>query len=175
MNNLKNCFWKDVFKALAKFQQQLNVDWDEFNPYQTHIFYNENLLIGGKSFFYKSWQDKGIFYIRDFMDSNGNFLNLHAFSQSTTINSNFLKYQGVIECLRKFMEKKDNEGNTKMNMIGPILPKAIKSILKQKKGSQNIYIVLNKNNDAPSGKNRWNHIYNIDEKSWEYIFWPLLK
>ena len=57
-----------------------------------------------------------------------------------------------------------------MNMIGPILPKAIKSILKQKKGSQNIYIVLNKNNDAPSGKNRWNHLYNIDEKSWEYIF-----
>ena len=84
-------------------------------------------------FFYKSWQDKGIFYIRDFMDSNGNFLNLHTFSQSTTINRNVSKYQGVIECLRKFIKKKDNEGNTKMNMIGPILPKAISSILKQKK------------------------------------------
>ena len=162
-NFLKQLKWKwlSLF-AWRWYTVQVNLD-------------NENLLIGGKSFFYKSWQDKGIFYIRDFMDSNGNFLNLHAFSQSTTINSNFLKYQGVIECLRKFMEKKDNEGNTKMNMIGPILPKAIKSILKQKKGSQNIYIVLNINIDAPSGKNRWNHIYNIDEKSWEYIFWPLLK
>ena len=77
------------------------------------------------------------------MDSNGNFLNFHAFSQSTTINPNFLKYQGVIECLRKVMKKKDNEGNTKNNLIGPIFPKAIKSILKQKKGSQNIYNVLN--------------------------------
>ena len=56
------------------------------------------------------------------MDSN-------AFSQSTTINTNFIKYQGVIECLRKFMKKKHNEGNTKMTFIGPILPKAIKSIL----------------------------------------------
>ena len=67
------------------------------------------------------------------MDSNGNFLNLHVFSQSTTINTNFLKYQGVIECLRKFMKKKGNEGNTKMNMIGPILSKAIKSIFNRKK------------------------------------------
>ena len=59
------------FKALAKFQQQLDVDWDESNRYQTPIFYNKNLLIGGKSFFYKSLLEKRIFYIRDFMDSNG--------------------------------------------------------------------------------------------------------
>ena len=103
-------------------------------------------------FFYKSWLDKGIFYVRDFMDSNGNFLNFHAFSQSTTIYTNFLKYQGVIECLRKVMKKKDSKSNTKINLIGPVFPKAIKSMLKQKKGSQNIHNVLNKNNDEPSGK-----------------------
>ena len=43
-------------------------------------------------------------------------------------------------------------------------------ILKQKKGSQNIYIILNKNKDEPTGKCKWNEIYIIDEKSWEYIF-----
>ena len=73
------------------------------------------------------------------------------------------------------MKKKDNEGSTKMNLIGSILPKAIQSILNQKKGSQSIYKLLNKNNDEPSGKRRWNHLYHIDEKSWEDIFWPLLK
>ena len=51
LNSIKNCFWKDVFKALAEFQQQLDVDWDESNPYQTPILYNKNLLIGGNSFF----------------------------------------------------------------------------------------------------------------------------
>ena len=62
-----------------------------------------------------------------------------------------------------------------MTFIGPILPKAIKSILSQKKGSQNNYNLLNKNNDEPSGKRRLNHLYHIDEKSWEYIFLAPLK
>ena len=95
----KNIFGIMFLKALAKFQQQLIVDWDESNPYQTPVFYNKNLLIAGKSLFYKSWLEKEIFYIRDFIDSNGNFLNFYAFSHSTTINTNFLKYQ-VIECLK---------------------------------------------------------------------------
>ena len=71
-----------------------------------HVYWYMQLISGEVTWFYKSWQDKGIFYIRDFMDSNGNFLNLHTFSQSTTIKRNVLKYQGVIECLRKFMKKK---------------------------------------------------------------------
>ena len=56
------------------------------------------------------------------------------------------------------------------NITGPIFPKILQSILKQKEGSQNIYKILNKNNDEPIRKIKWNRIYHIDEKSWEYIF-----
>ena len=55
-------------------------------------------------------------------------------------------------------------------MIGPIIPKVMYIILKHKKGSQNIYTILNQNKDEPTGKCKWNEIYTIDEKSWEYIF-----
>ena len=75
----------------------------------------------------------------------------------------------MIECLRKF--KKNRKVNIKSNIFGPIIPKLISTILKQKKGSQNIYEILNKNNDEPTGKIKWNQIYNnIDENTWEYIF-----
>ena len=74
LRNLKNYFQKDVFKAVSNLQHQLNVDWDKSSPYQTSIFCNTNLLVGGTSFFYKSWLDKGICYIRVLMDSQGNFL-----------------------------------------------------------------------------------------------------
>ena len=56
------------------------------------------------------------------------------------------------------------------NITGPIFPKIVQSILKQKKGSQKIYKILNKNNDEPTRKYKWNRLYDIDEKSWEYIF-----
>ena len=167
---LKNKFWKDVFTALSNFQKHLKVDWDISSPYQTPIFCNKNLLVGGKCFFYKSWLDKGICYIQDLMDNECNFLDFNAFSQSTSINTNFLQYQGVIECIKKLMRKKENTGSTDKNIIGPVFPKVVQSILKQKKGSQNIYKVLNKNNVEPTGKNKWNHLYHIDEKSWEYIY-----
>ena len=66
------------------------------------------------------------------------------------------------------MRKK--QANINNDMIGPIIPKVMYIILKQKKCSQNIYTILNQNKDEPTGKCKWNEIYTIDEKSWEYIF-----
>ena len=63
LKKLKNYFWKDVLKELSIFQKNLNVDWDKSSPYQTPIFCNKKLLVGGKSFFYKTWLDKGLCYI----------------------------------------------------------------------------------------------------------------
>ena len=88
--------WKIVdwdVKPQHKQTNQLNVGWDKYSPYQTPIFCNKNLLVGDTSFFSKSWLDKGMCYIRDLMDSWGNFL-------ATSINTNFLQYQGVIKCFK---------------------------------------------------------------------------
>ena len=74
------------------------------------------------------------------MDNQANCLDLKAFNQSTSINTNFLQY-GVIEYLKKLMENKETYIDN--NMIGPIIPKLVHNILKQKKGSQYIYKVLN--------------------------------
>ena len=169
LTKIKNPFWKDVLKAVLNFQLQLDVNWNKKCSFQTPIFHNKNLTIGGKSFFYKSWFNKGVCYIRDLVDNQGNFLELNDFMQNTTIETNFLQYHGVIECLRKFLKGKNiNEINN--NMIGPVIPHIVSTLLKHKKGSQNIYTVLNQNKDEPTGKIKWNQKYNIEEKSWQHIF-----
>ena len=102
------------------------------------------------------------------MDDQGNFYEYNVFIQKRTIHTNFLQYHGVIESIERFMREK--QSNINSNISGPIIPKVIYIILKQKKGSQNIYTVLNQNKDKPTGNCKWNEIYTIDEKSWEYIF-----
>ena len=102
------------------------------------------------------------------MDNQGNFLDLKAFNQSTSINTNFLQYQGVIECLKKLLKNKETHIDS--NMIGPIVPKLVHTILKQRKGSHNIYEVLNQNTEEPTGKIKWNQLYHLNENAWEHIF-----
>ena len=65
------------------------------------VFDNEFLTIGRESFFFKSWFDKGICYFRDFIDDQGKLYNFESFTNNTSINTNFLQYQGVIGSLKK--------------------------------------------------------------------------
>lgn len=132
------------------------------------IFYNKYLKIGGSCFFYKAWFDKGVRFIMDLIDNQGNFFSFNQFLQRTLVTTNFIQYQGVIECIKKLL--RDTDGNLNSGVQGPIIPKVCSTLLKQKKGSQNIYNILNQNKDTPSGKTKWNQLYHIEEESWEYIF-----
>lgn len=111
---------------------------------------------------------KGISYIRDLIDDQVNFNQYNAFIRNKYIHTNYLHYQGVFDCIKRLMRNK--HVNINHNMIGPIIPKVMLTILKQKKGSQNIIDILNQYVDEPIVKHKWNQIYVMDEKSSEYIF-----
>ena len=92
-----------------------------------------------EGFFYKSWFNNGVKYITDLMDSNGNFIKYEEFVEETGVQSNFIQFTGVIACITKFM--KENRVKIEKKQ-GPIFPSLIDVIQKQKKGSQNIYLIL---------------------------------
>ena len=80
-------------------------------------------------------------YITDLMDSNGNFIKYEEFVEGSGVQSNFIQFTGVIACITKFM--KENRVKIEKKQ-GPIFPSLIEVIQKQKKGSQNTYLILNK-------------------------------
>lgn len=90
------------------------------------------------------------------------------FAELTDIRTNYLEYQGVVQCLKRMFRDKTVE--TTDFIPGPYIPIYIHLLLKQKKGSQNIYNVLNKNKELPTGKIKWNRIYDLDDESWESIY-----
>ena len=52
----------------------------------------------------------------------------------------------------------------------PFVPTNILSVLKHRKGSKDMYNILNKTNDIPTGQATWNMIYNIANDQWKKIY-----
>ena len=52
----------------------------------------------------------------------------------------------------------------------PILPNHISIYYKSIKGCKDFYNVLNKNNECPTSKTKWEQIYNISNETWKDIF-----
>ena len=52
----------------------------------------------------------------------------------------------------------------------PLLPASIHLLIKSKKGGKDFYTILNQNSVKPTSQYKWNHIYNIEEKTWKEIY-----
>ena len=57
---------------------------------KSHIYNNNNnIKIGGSHIFVKSWFDKGIKYINDVVNENGEFYQQNEFTMKTRIQTHF--------------------------------------------------------------------------------------
>ena len=168
MKNL-NPFWKDVFKAWILFSQSLDPksNWSEFliQP----LWFNEMTKVGGRSIFYKNWYEKGISHIIDLTDNNGQFLSFEEFFNRYSVQTNFLRYQGMIQMLKKL---KDNctEGKT-INIQRPFMPTPIKNILMDQKGCQTIYKILINSDVTPTAQRKWQTKLNLhSDFKWSTVY-----
>ena len=73
--NRNNAFWKDVLESWLYFMKVYDKQ-ENFrnNFYSIPVWYNSNIKIGYKSVFFKSWYEKGVKVVQDFLDEDGNFL-----------------------------------------------------------------------------------------------------
>ena len=49
--------------------------------------------------------------------------------------------------------------------VTPLLPASIHLLIKSKKGGKDFYTILNQNLVKPTSQYKWNHVYNIEEKT----------
>ena len=87
-SGLGNKFWKEVFKIWADFKYIVeNSPTIESVP-NVPIFDNQNIMIGAKHIFKKTWFDKKICLINDRLDFRGNFYTYNEFITIYDVKTN---------------------------------------------------------------------------------------
>ena len=129
----KNLFWKEVFLNLYDFINTVDIS-DACSIYQP-LWFNSNILIGGKPVMYNSWYDKGIRLICDLFDDTGCLMTYESFSLKYAFRPPITIFQG----LKNAITKKWNVLKQNNSVILPSCPNYVLIIMSNKKGTKNIY------------------------------------
>ena len=161
IKRITNQFWKDVLQSIININKKTLVT--EEYVLTSPIYYNKNIQI-----YYKSWFDNGIKYVNDLINEHGEFYEQTEFMQKTGIQTNFLQYNGLIKSIKMYLKNINIQITHKQPC--PFTPSHIYPMLQQKKGTQAMYNILNRNKEIPTGQVTWNKLYNITNNDWKNIY-----
>jgi hypothetical protein len=121
-------------EAVFKFRKI--VDIQMVDSIVQPVWYNNNIKICEKSIFYKHWMQKGVHYIYDFFNENGQLLEFEDFCEKFDIQVPFTTFYGIINSIRKM--NLTHDVNRIMNN-NPYYPVFLKHIFSSDKGSRKMY------------------------------------
>ena len=169
IKQISNPFWEDVIKAYSnvlELNQQSTEDFALSSP----IFFNHNILIGGKPVFFSQWYMKGITYINDIINNSGEFYSEQELKTKYSIKTNFLQVNGIIRSVKEFLKLKTDIKTFTKKLQQSILPTYLTVFVIPNKGCKEFYNILNKNNDKPTSQSKCENIYDIEEDTWKDIY-----
>ena len=173
--NIHNQFWQDVFKSHIEVITK-NQPTDNTQFLSNAIYFNENIKIANKHIFFPKCFDNGIQFINDITKEDGKLMTYQEASNRLNIKINYLQYLSNCMCNAiKAWQNKLKLTNMKEKLMDPIIPHHLQIYLQSRKGTRDMYNILNKSVEEATGKKTWNKLYQFDEKSWRKIFiWPFL-
>ena len=89
--NCQNKFWVDVLSAWNTYCSVITPQIAD-DIIGINLWDNKNLKINDKPVFYKIWYDKGVKFIKDLINKNGELLSYEQFIDKYQIQTNFLEF-----------------------------------------------------------------------------------
>ena len=163
---IANPFWKDVILTWKKYCKLKRNNHDCY--LQQLLWHNENIKIGRKKVYYKSWNEGGVRILNDLINDEGSLLSIDHFRDKFNINVNFVTYHGFLHALprqwrEKILTKRASLKNTEL-----ILYKL------QNSSNKDIYITLLENKKVSTTKlqTKWLEKcdFNISVTDWSKYF-----
>ena len=167
---------------VPQFYQELLHEWNKFQRLSSPdspkdilkecIWYNDFIQVDTKSVFYQDWYVKGVLYVKDLFDEQGEPLSLDRFQEKFNLNINFLQYYGLLDALPRTWKQKIKNNYTnftptnqyKICIEGKLVP------LKFVKSKDFYWEFQSRSNAIPTALQKWNNKYDISEVEWEEIF-----
>ena len=101
-NTLFNHFWKDVFTHWIDFKCNYlsNLPLSNDNILTQSLWFNDNITVNNSSVWYKAWDKKGVRFVNDLLNVDGQFLSFIDFKNRYDIDIDFLTYYGLIHAIK---------------------------------------------------------------------------
>ena len=111
------------------------------------IFCNDNIRVGNRTVFQKSWIDNHVCYIKHILNENGTFMSFQSFKEKYRINTNYITYIGYVHAIKCYICQTGLtvEGNSSGDLI-----KTLKIIYNQQKGAHLYHEVLTQDTNKPN-------------------------
>ena len=95
-----------------------------------HLWYNQRFKIGGNSFFFKNYFDRGIPFVGDFIDQNGNVYPFDIFMQIWNVRTHFLQYDSILSSVKRVIRLYNFELPFSYEIVCPFRPHFLYVVLK---------------------------------------------
>ena len=167
-------FYKEILAAWKQFKMAF-LPSNTFEIRKEVIWFNPFIRIHGKSIFYKTWYDKGIKYINDLVNENGEFLSHEEINAKYHLQVTFLDIFSIRSAIpHKWKELLTKENiNLNSSSFKIVFIHHGKHIPLSKLTAKDVYTILLEQRDVSVvSKERWEESFNIaiSNEKWEQIY-----
>ena len=139
------------------------------------LWNNENITIEGKSLYWKKLADKGVLFVQDLLNNNGNYVTYEDFKQKYGIDINFIYYFQLLAAIPSSLK---TEGASTARPLDSYLndPNVFqlsegKNISLSKMRCKDYYLSFRSNlKDEPTSVKTWARYYPPFANKWEEFF-----
>ena len=104
LHTIDNPFWKDVYTSYYNFMKSI-VPNNTNDVKCTHLFYNNNIKVGGKFIYRRKFVEKGVYSINDLLNKNGTFYTFTEFVQTFGHITNYLDYASIVSSVKTYLKR----------------------------------------------------------------------
>ena len=134
-SRIKNCFWRDVFKAWSSykllFDQNTNIR--TYPIWDTYFLTNYNIIKKRTEF-----EDKNVRTVNDLLHESGRFMGFEEFTHTYGIKVNFVDFYSLMHCLPGPWRENIKRDLSKLNKSEMTQP-AIANLLQMTKHCKGVY------------------------------------
>ena len=167
ISNLQNPFWIDIITCWSDFCNKFSIETAQ-HILDSPVWHNQKLINGG-NLYISDWYKKGIRYVSDLIDENGNLYEFVTLKNRYGLKGTFLDYQSVLRKIPKswmilLNNNKIISFNSRFNVKCSIY---VQQLIKDKKGCRLLYDIMIDAN-KPIIHTRWlNEVGDISEHQWK--------